>query len=145
LSGSSILLTSSMKLTPIITRIHDRIPAKRMLQLNKGAWFMLALLTAMNLVNYLDRYVVSAVLPLIKNELQVSDSSLGTLATAFIFAYLLFSLVAGYIGDRSARKYLVSGGVFVWSLATIASGLARNYHELLIARAVTGIGEAGYA
>src|SRR5262245_18529295 len=109
------------------------------------AWFGLAVLTAMNLLNYLDRYVVSAVLPLIKAELGVSDAALGTLATAFIISYVVFSPIAGYIGDRATRKYLVSASVLVWSLATIASGLARNYHELMIARAVTGIGEAGYA
>jgi MFS transporter, Spinster family, sphingosine-1-phosphate transporter len=109
------------------------------------AWFGLAVLTAMNLLNYLDRYVVSAVLPLIKAELGVSDAALGTLATAFIISYVVFSPIAGYIGDRATRKYLVSASVLIWSLATIATGLARNYHELMIARAITGIGEAGYA
>src|SRR5262249_55001243 len=99
---------------------------------NEGAWFILSLLTVMNLVNYLDRYVVSAVLPLIKTELQLSDTALGALATAFMLSYVLLSPIAGYIGDRSTRKYLVSAAVFLWSLATIASGLARNYHELLL-------------
>lgn len=112
---------------------------------NRAAWILLLLLTAMNLVNYMDRYVVSAVLPLIKTDLALSDASLGTLATSFILSYLIFSPVAGYAGDRFTRKYLVSAAVFVWSLATIASGLARNHNELLIARAITGIGEAGYA
>ncbi len=112
---------------------------------NSTAWFTLLLLTAMNLLNYLDRYVVSAVLPLIKTELTLNDTALGTLATSFILSYLIFSPLAGYVGDRYTRKYLVCVSVFLWSLATIASGLARNYHELLLARAITGIGEAGYA
>ncbi len=111
----------------------------------KAGWGILMTLTAINLLNYVDRYVISAVLPLMKGDLGLTDTALGTLATAFIVSYLIFSPFAGQIGDRFPRKYLVGIAVFVWSLATIASGLSRTYHQLIFARAFTGIGEAGYA
>lgn len=115
------------------------------MQPRTSAWPVLIVLTAINLVNYLDRYVISALLPLIKADLDISDAGLGGLATAFIVSYMLFSAPAGLLGDRYPRKYLIAAAIFVWSLATMASGLARNYNELLWARAFTGIGEAGYA
>lgn len=111
----------------------------------KAGWGILMTLTAINLLNYVDRYVISAVLPLMKGDLALTDTALGTLATAFIVSYLIFSPFAGQIGDRFPRKYLVAVAVFVWSLATVASGLSRTYHQLILARAFTGIGEAGYA
>ncbi len=57
---------------------------------------------------------------------------------------MLASPLGGYLGDRMPRKYLVAGGVLLWSLATGASGLAATFTTLLVARAFIGIGEAGY-
>lgn len=116
----------------------------------------LAALSAINFLNYADRYVVGGVQELIKADPsflggsrdtlgRLTDASLGTLTTAFVVVYMLVSPVTGILGDRVPRKYLVAGGVFVWSLATIASGLADTYGALLVARAVIGVGEAGYA
>jgi MFS family permease len=105
----------------------------------------LTVLTLVNLLNYLDRYVLSAVLPLVEKSFDLNDSQSGFLGSLFILVYLAASPFAGYLGDRRARKYLVAGGVFVWSLATIGSGLASNYQQLLWMRALVGIGEAGYA
>lgn len=111
----------------------------------RSGWAFLIVLTLINLVNYLDRYVVSAVLPLMKTELALSDTVLGSLATAFMVSYVALSPFAGQLGDRYPRKYLIAACVFIWSLATIASGLAKTYPQLLLARSFTGIGEAGYA
>ncbi len=106
---------------------------------------ILGSLTTLNALNYLDRYVSAATLPLILADLAISDAQGGLLQSLFIVAYSLACGPAGWLGDSGSRLRLVSIGVFVWSVATVASGLAPTYAWLLIARAVIGIGEAGYA
>jgi MFS transporter, Spinster family, sphingosine-1-phosphate transporter len=106
---------------------------------------VLAVLTGLNGLNYVDRYVGAATLPLILASLSLSDASGGLLQSAFIITYSLVCPVVGWIGDRSNRARLAAAGVFVWSAATVASGLAPTYLALLLARAVVGVGEASYA
>jgi MFS transporter, Spinster family, sphingosine-1-phosphate transporter len=105
----------------------------------------LGVLTGLNALNYLDRYVVAATLPLILAGLAISDAAGGLLQSAFIITYALACPAAGWLGDRQSRMRLAGAGVLVWSVATAASGLAPIYAWLLIARAVTGVGEASYA
>lgn len=105
----------------------------------------LAILAGINLLNYLDRYVVSAVLPDLKRApLGLTDSELGSLMSGFIIVYLLAAPIFGRLGDRGSRPKPIAIGVFLWSLATGLSGLARNYLQLLGARALVGVGEAAY-
>jgi MFS family permease len=106
---------------------------------------ILALLTGLNLVNYLDRLVVSAVLPKIQEELHLSNFEGGLLATVFLVGYFLTSPIFGSLGDRLPRKGLIAAGVLVWSVATMASGVASGLWSLLAARAMVGVGEASYA
>ena len=106
---------------------------------------VLAVLTGLNGLNYVDRYVGAATLPLILASLALSDAAGGLLQSAFIITYSLVCPVVGWIGDRSNRTRLAAVGVFVWSAATVASGLAPTYLALLLARAVVGVGEASYA
>lgn len=108
----------------------------------------LALLTALNFLNYVDRYVLAAVLERIKGDPHfagTSDARFGALQTAFFYSYMLLAPMGGALGGRVPRRYIISAGVLVWSAATVASGLARSYGELLLARALIGFGEAGYA
>ncbi len=105
----------------------------------------LSALTGLNALNYADRYVGAAVLPLILADLSLSDTEGGLLQSAFILVYALVSPVAGWLGDRQPRLVMVTVGVLVWSAATVASGLAPSYALLLLARAVIGVGEASYA
>ena len=111
---------------------------------NRMRVFALVVLTSMNLVNYLDRFIISALLPYIKADLHLSDAQLGLLHTAFTFSYLFSAPFLGYLGDRISRKWLASFAVFFWSVATALSGMAGNYGALLGIRAMVGIGEAGY-
>src|SRR5262249_59323652 len=87
-------------------------------------------LTGLNGLNYVDRYVGAATLPLILTSLALSDAAGGLLQSAFIITYSLVCPVVGWIGDRSSRTRLASAGVFVWSAATVASGLAPSYLAL---------------
>ncbi len=106
---------------------------------------ILALLTGLNLLNYLDRLVVSAVLPKMQEELALSNFVGGLLATVFLVGYMLTSPIFGALGDRTARKGLIAIGVLVWSVATLASGFATTATGLVVARAFVGVGEASYA
>lgn len=106
---------------------------------------MLGALTALNGLNYLDRYVAAAMLPLILADLTISDAQGGLLQSAFIVVYSLVCPLGGWLGDRQPRLGLAAAGVFVWSVATIASGFAPTYAWLLLARTIIGAGEAGYA
>ena len=106
---------------------------------------ILALLTGLNLLNYLDRLVVSAVLPRIQTEFSLSNFQGGLLATVFLVGYFLTSPIFGALGDRVPRKGLIAIGVGVWSAATIASGFATGLWSLLAARVMVGVGEASYA
>jgi MFS family permease len=105
---------------------------------------ILGALTALNGLNYLDRYVAAATLTLILADLRISDAQGGLLQSIFIVTYALACPVAGALGDRVNRMVLAAAGIFVWSLATVGSGLATTYALLVLARALTGVGEAGY-
>src|SRR5689334_14995545 len=101
-----------------------------------GARSALALLLAINLFNYIDRYVLAAVEPRISQDLLRGDpnalAKMGTLATAFIVSYMLAAPIFGWLADRMSRWLLVGVGVGVWSLASGASGLAPTFTILLI-------------
>ena len=109
------------------------------------AMAILLVLTAINFLNYLDRYVLSAVLDPLSTELAIDDDAAGLLGTVFMVVYLLASPFAGQWGDRISRHRIAAAGVAMWSLATVGSGLAEDYPTLLAMRAAVGIGEAGYA
>jgi len=110
-----------------------------------SAIFALSVLTLINLVNYVDRYVVSGIIPDLKAQpLGLSDSQIGLLTTAFMLVYIAAAPVFGALGDRGSRPRPLAIGVFLWSIATILSGFASNYGHLLAARALVGIGEAAY-
>ena len=110
---------------------------------------ILALLTALNLLNYVDRTVLAAVLPLLQDDLRLSNTVAGGLGTIFLVGYFTTSPFFGRLADRTdvrgGRRGLMALGVGVWSVATFASGLARGAWSLGAARAVVGVGEAGYA
>ncbi|MBW4052409.1 MAG: MFS transporter [Proteobacteria bacterium] len=105
----------------------------------------LAILSGINLLNYLDRYVVAALLPDLKRgPMHLTDFELGTLMSGFLIVYMLAAPIFGRLGDRGSRPRPIAIGVFLWSVATGISGLARSYAQLLTARALVGIGEAAY-
>lgn len=109
-----------------------------------GARPALILLLSINLFNYVDRYVLSAVEPLIREHFGVSKAKMGWLATAFLFSYMIAAPVFGWLGDRMSRWLLVGVGVILWSLASGGSGLAASFTVLLVTRCFVGIGEAAY-
>jgi MFS family permease len=110
-----------------------------------AALYALGVVTILNFLNYIDRFVLAAVLPRVKTELLLTDFQLGLLANAFLVAYFLTSPIFGVLGDRLSRPRLMAAGVIAWSIATAAAGITRNFVQLLLARACVGVGEAAYA
>lgn len=110
-----------------------------------AAWFALVVLTLVNLLNYLDRYVVPPLEGSLHAEFGINHRQFGLLATAFLLVYTLTAPLFGTAGDRRSRPRLIAGGVALWSALTALGGLASSYHALLAARATVGVGEAAYA
>jgi MFS family permease len=112
---------------------------------HRGATYVLLVVTLLNFLNYIDRFILAAVLPRVKAEFVLTDFQLGLLANAFLVAYFLTSPLFGILGDRTSRPRLMAAGVGAWSIATAAAGLTRNFGQLLVARAGVGVGEAAYS
>ena len=106
---------------------------------------LLAILTGLNLCNYLDRFVLSAVLPSLQKELHIGDGDAGRIATAFMLGYFVTSPIFGYCGDRYPRKGFIAAGIAVWSLGTLLTGLATGFAMLIAFHVLVGVGEASYA
>ncbi len=105
----------------------------------------LAVLAFINLFNYLDRYLLAAlVVPIQNSELALTDAQIGSLQTAFLIVFALVAPLFGALGDRRSRPRLIALGVGCWSIATALSGLASSYLALFAARAAVGVGEAAY-
>jgi MFS family permease len=120
-------------------------------QVAPRAGLALALLLAINLFNYMDRQVLSAVLKRIELDADIFrpddpwlKTKLGLLATAFMASYMLLAPVFGRLTDRAPRWWVVGLGVILWSIASGASGLAGTYAALLLTRCCVGVGEAAY-
>jgi MFS transporter, Spinster family, sphingosine-1-phosphate transporter len=109
-----------------------------------GAMYVVIILTMMNLLNYVDRWVPSVVKDLFKADLKLTDFQTSFPLTSFIFVYMLASPVFGALADRWPRKVLIALGVGLWSLATGAAALAVGFWTLCLARALVGVGEAAY-
>jgi MFS transporter, Spinster family, sphingosine-1-phosphate transporter len=111
---------------------------------NKYNRYALILLFAANLLNYIDRQVIYAVFPLIKEDLHLSDTALGSLGSVFMVCYMAAAPLFGWLGDRMRRVRIAAYGLFAWSLATTAAGLSYGYWMLLSARTLVGVGEASF-
>jgi len=109
----------------------------------------LALLVAINLVCYMDRYILAAIIPSVKESFLAGDPNAngkaGLLTTAFLVTYMLLSPIFGWMADRVSRWLIIALSVGLWSLASGASGLAQSFTMLLITRVFLGVGEAGFA
>ena len=103
------------------------------------------MLTFVNLICYLDRFIIASVSPKIQAEFGLSHAQTGMFMSAFMVGYMLTSPLFGYFGDRRSRPMLMGLGVLIWSAATLLSGMADYFVPLMIARVVVGVGEASFA
>jgi predicted MFS family arabinose efflux permease len=104
----------------------------------------LTLLTAVNYLNYIDRYILAAVLASIKSDLGLSDFQAGLLATAFMIPYLFTAPIFGWLADTRDRSKILSLGVMLWSFATFLTGLSKSFVTIVSSRFLLGVGESAF-
>ena len=109
------------------------------------AYYALAVLFAINAMNFYDRQILGVVAEPIRKEWGLSDSKLALLGTAFTLIYAAVGIPLGRLTDKTTRTRILAVGVFIWSLLTAASGLAKSYWQLFAMRLGVGVGEASCA
>jgi len=107
-----------------------------------GATTALVLLTALNFVNYIDRYILPGVQEQVKVEFHVSDAQIGSITFWFFLTYMCTAPLTGWLGDRMARKPLIIGCALLISGVNVLTGTVHAFDSLLLRHAVLGIGEA---
>jgi len=118
------------------TKPNQRVPAVA------GATLALVLLTALNFVNYIDRYILPGVQELVKKEFNVSDSHIGSLTFWFFLTYMLAAPATGWLGDHFPRKPLIVVCALLISAINVLTGTVHTFDSLIVRHAILGIGEA---
>lgn len=110
---------------------------------SRYAWYMVTILTIAYILSFVDRFILGLLIEPIKADLGLTDSQMGWLGGfAFAIFYATMGLPLGYLADRKRRTWLVAAGIALWSAATAASGLAKSFAHIFIARVSVGAGEA---
>jgi MFS family permease len=107
------------------------------------AWYALALLMFVYVLNFLDRTIIYILFPLIKTEMEFSDTQLALLGTtSFVIFYTLLGIPFGRMADRGSRTKIIAAGVVVWSLFSGLTAFADGFWQLFFCRVMVGVGEA---
>jgi len=109
-----------------------------------GATTALVLLTALNFVNYIDRYILPGVQEQIKTEFTLTDGQIGSLTLWFMLAYMATSPITGWLGDRFPRKPMIVIAALFWSGINFLTATVHSYDSLNIRHAALGVGEASF-
>ncbi len=121
----------------------DAAPAEAVYPRRGYAWTVVGILIATAILSYTDRQVLSLLVDPIRHDLKISDTQISLLlGAAFAVVYGVAGIPLGFFADRTSRRNLIFAGVVVWSLATIACGLARGFNEIFASRLFVGLGEA---
>jgi len=111
---------------------------------NARRWWIVGLLFAASMINYMDRATLSIALPLISKDLSLSPATKGLLLSAFFWSYALMQIPIGWCADRFNLRWIYAGAFALWSVAQGLTGFATSLGELLVFRVVLGIGESIY-
>jgi MFS family permease len=107
------------------------------------SWYALALLTAVYVLNFLDRTLIYILFTPIKAEMKFSDLELALLGTtSFVIFYTLLGIPFGRLADRTSRKNIIGAGLAVWSLFSGLTGFADSFWSIFFCRVMVGVGEA---
>ena len=112
-------------------------------RVSRAAWILLFFLTALNILNFVDRMLIASLAPLLIRDLGLTRAQIGLLTGfGFVFFYTFVGLFLGMAADRFRRIPLIAAGVALWSAMTALSGMARSFMQLAIPRIFVGVGEA---
>ncbi|MGA2379368.1 MAG: MFS transporter [Spirochaetia bacterium] len=111
----------------------------------RGTGWLFAGLFLLYMFDYIDREVVSSLIPFLKRDLGVTDTQAGSLASAVYWSIVIFTFPVSILVDRWSRKRSVGLMVMLWSLATGVAAFVRSFPQLFLTRLGVGVGEAGYA
>ncbi|MAF82786.1 MAG: MFS transporter [Gammaproteobacteria bacterium] len=107
------------------------------------AWYTVAMLTVAYIFSFIDRYILGLLVEPIKADMALTDTEIGLLlGPAFALFYTTMGLPLGWLADRARRTWIVAAGIAIWSIATAACGMAKNFLQLFSARVAVGVGEA---
>ncbi len=107
------------------------------------AWYALAILMVVYILNFLDRTIIYLMFPLIKKEMEFSDTQLALLGTtSFVIFYTMLGIPFGRMADRTSRTKIIAAGVIVWSLFSGLTAYASGFWTLFFCRVMVGVGEA---
>ncbi len=109
-----------------------------------GATTALVLLTALNFVNYIDRYILPGVQEQVKGEFHITDAQIGSLTLWFMIAYMAASPITGWLGDRFPRKPMIVVAALFWGSINLLTAFVHDYDSLNLRHAALGIGEASF-
>src|SRR5256714_10190695 len=112
-------------------------------RLSWGRWYILLLISLMYLITYLDRVNISTAAPVISKEFGFDKITMGAIFSAFVWAYALFQVPGGWLGDRLGPRRILTAIVSYWSLMTAATAMAGSAVSFVVVRFLFGIGEAG--
>ncbi|KAG8200201.1 hypothetical protein JTE90_024982 [Oedothorax gibbosus] len=120
-------------------------PTKR--KRSKQRYVTVAVLTLINLINYVDRYTIAGILDDVQKYYGLGNTEGGLLQTSFIVSYMIMAPIFGYLGDRYSRKVIIAIGVAFWSLTTLLGSFIppHLFGLFIFLRALVGTGEASYS
>ena len=107
-----------------------------------AGWLLVVFLTVAYIFSFVDRYILGLLIEPIKAEFGLSDRAIGWLLSAFTWVYGFVGIFMGWLIDRGRRTWIVAIGMALWSAATVATGMAKNFVQLFTARMGVGVGEA---
>ncbi|WP_336986764.1 MFS transporter [Altererythrobacter aquiaggeris] len=107
-----------------------------------AGWLLVVFLTVAYIFSFVDRYILGLLIEPIKAEFGLSDRAIGWLLSAFTWVYGFVGIFMGWMIDRGRRTWIVAIGMALWSAATVATGMAKNFVQLFTARMGVGVGEA---
>jgi MFS family permease len=124
----------------------NNVSAPKEYKLSKlNTYYIFTLLFLLYFFDYVDRMIVTALMPYIKLEYGLTDTQSGLLVSVVYWSIVVFVLPVSILVDRWSRKKTIGIMAFIWSMATLACAFTKTFPQLLMTRSAIGIGEAGYA
>jgi MFS family permease len=111
---------------------------------NTYRWVVVGILWFICFFNYADRLAIFSVFPLLQAKYGINKAEQGLIGAAFTWVYAVGSPLGGYVGDRFPRKWVILGGLYVWSLVTGLTAQCTNFWQFMVVRGSEGLGETFY-